>query len=164
VSLAILGQRGPRLVLVNVVTGERLTASAHPPSFGWTTAVSWPRHEVPGRIGSPLQYGLTQNAQVQALELTFDRRLPESDGGTADLPAAQKFLGSLTTPTPVTKAPPRVLLVWPNLVTFEAVVTSVTYEHREIAVDGRPLLLVATLSLEGVPRSRRGDDLAGGRA
>lgn len=149
-SLAFLGQRGPRLTLVNVVTGERLTANAHPPSFGWSVSVSWPRHEVPGRASVPLQYGLTQNGQVSAFELWFDRRLAESEGGTRDLVAALRFLQKLTAPVALRNAPPPVLLVWPGLFTFEAVVTSASYEHREIAMDGQPLLLVATLALEGV--------------
>jgi hypothetical protein len=154
-SLAFLGQRGPRLTILNVVTGERLTANAHPPSFGWSVSVSWPRHEVPGRYGVPLQYGLTQNGQVSTFELWFDRRLAESEGGTRDLGAALRFLQKLTAPVAPRNAPPSVLLVWPNLFTFEAVVTSVSYEHREIANDGQPLLLVATLALEGVSTRTR---------
>ncbi len=149
-SLAFLGQRGPRMTLVNAVTGERLTANAHPPTFAWSISVSWPRHEVPGRASVPLQYGLTQNGQVSALELWFDRRLAESEGGTRDLVATVRFLQKLTAPVAPRHAPPSVLLVWPSLVTFEAVVTSASYEHREIAMDGQPLLLVATLALEGM--------------
>ncbi|MBE7449162.1 MAG: hypothetical protein HS111_09770 [Kofleriaceae bacterium] len=98
----------------------------------------------------PLQYGLTQNGQVSALELWFDRRLAESEGGTRDLVATVRFLQKLTAPVAPRHAPPSVLLVWPSLVTFEAVVTSASYEHREIAMDGQPLLLVATLALEGM--------------
>ncbi len=148
-SLAFLGQRGPRMSLTNVVTGERLVANAHPPSFAWSVAVSWPRHEVPGRHSVPLQYGLTQNGQVPNVELWFDRRLSESEGGTRDLVATLKFLQKLTAPAAARKAPPTVLMVWPNLFTFESVVTSVGYEYRELAADQQPLLLVATLSLEG---------------
>lgn len=149
-SLAFLGQRGPRMTLVNVSSGERLVANAHPPSFAWSVAVSWPRHEVPGGASVPLQYGLTQNPLISAVELKFDRRLPETAGGTRDLAAAQRFLQGLTTPAVARKAPSSVLLVWPNLFTFEAVVTSIGYEHRDIAADGQPLLLVATLALEVV--------------
>lgn len=149
-SLAILGQRGPRMTLVNLMTAERLVANANPPSFAWQVVVSWPRHEVPGRASVPLQYGLTQNATVPTVELTFERRLPETAGGTGDVVAAQKFLTKLTVPAAATKAPPGVLLIWPNLVTVEAVVTSLSIDYRELAVDGQPLLTVATLALEGV--------------
>lgn len=154
-SLSFLGQRGPRLTLTNVVSGERLVASSHPPAFAWSVSVSWPRHEVPGRASVPLQYGLTQNGQVSSLELRFDRRLAESEGGTRDLVAVQRFFQKLTAPVAPRNAPPTVLFVWPNLLTFEAVVASVNYEHRELAVDQQPLLLVVTLTLEGAATRNR---------
>jgi hypothetical protein len=154
-SLAFLGQRGPRLTLTNGVSGEQLVANAHPPAFAWSTTVSWPRHEVPGRASVPLQYGLTQNGQVATLELRFDRRLPESEGGTKNLVAVQRFFQKLTAPTPPRNAPPTLLFVWPNLLTFEAVVASINYEHRELALDQQPLLLVVTLSLEGASARNR---------
>ncbi len=154
-SLSFLGQRGPRMTVMNVVTGERLVANAHPPSFAWSVTVSWPRHEVPGRASVPLQYGLTQNGQVPNVELRFDRRLSEGEGGTRDLVATLRFLQKLTAPVAVRKAPPTVLMVWPNLFTFESVVTSIGYEYREIAADQQPLLLVATLALEGASTGAR---------
>ena len=152
-SLAVLGRRAPRMTLVNLATLERLVANANPPSLAWRVAVSWPRHEVPGRSSVPLQYGLTQNAEVPTLELALDRRLPEAAGGTFDVGAVQGFLQKLTLPSGAagaTKAPPSVLLVWPGLVTIEAVVTSYGVEYRDIGIDGQPLLTIATLAFEAV--------------
>jgi hypothetical protein len=164
-TLAVLGQRAPRVTVVNVTTRERLVANASPPSFAWSVGVSWARLEVPGRSTVPLQYGLTQNPVVSTFELVFDRRLPETAGGTQDVVAVQRFLRALTVPASEIQAPPGVLLVWPNLITFEGVVTSLSIEHRELRITGGPLLMVATLAIEGAA-SRAGQALleAGGFA
>lgn len=154
-TLAQLGWRGPRLTLVNLVTGARLVVNAHPGQIGWSMAASWAHHEVPGRWGTPVQYTNTGNAAMPPLELVFDRRLPEPQGGTRDLVAVQAFLRALvvpTTPAPgVTGPPPSTLLVWPGLLSFEALVTNLAIEHREIGANGATLLLAATLTLEAAP-------------
>lgn len=154
-TLEGLGRRSERLSLTNLVTEAVLVVAAHPPSIGWSLAVGWAHHEVPGRFGQPVQYAGTQNTALPPLELTFDRRLPAHQGGTLDLAHAQRFLTALATPVPGLRAPPSVLLVWPALLQVEVLVTSLAFEHRELALVGGPLVLVATLGLEASPASQR---------
>lgn len=154
-TLAALGRRSERLSLTNLVTEEVLAVAAHPGTIGWALAVGWAHLEVPGRLGQPVQYAGTQNTVLAPLELTFDRRLPVHQGGTRDLSHVQRFLSALTAPAPGHRAPPPALLVWPAVLQVEVLVTSLAFEHRELAHAGGPLVLVATLGLEASPASQR---------
>ena len=47
-------------------------------------------------------------------------------------------------------APPRVLFVWPEVLTVEAVVTDVEFQYRQVAVDGTVLVYAATVTFEEI--------------
>ncbi|MCA3010775.1 MAG: peptidoglycan-binding protein, partial [Myxococcaceae bacterium] len=47
-------------------------------------------------------------------------------------------------------APPRVLLIWPNVVTIECVVASVDFQYRQFAVDSTLLAYAASVTFEEV--------------
>lgn len=43
-------------------------------------------------------------------------------------------------------APPRVLFIWPEVVTVECVVASVEFQYRQLAVDGTVLVYAASIT------------------
>ncbi len=51
-------------------------------------------------------------------------------------------------------APPRVLVVWPGVLTVEAVMTGVEFQYRRFAGDGRALVYVATVNFEEILDTR----------
>jgi hypothetical protein len=147
----------PRLVLVNLVTGEQLEAWANPPSLTEHRSAQWNRLGVPGLGHQPLQYGGTTNRRVPDVVLNFDRRTYPD----ADLEGARRFLDTLVAPAGATapSAPPRVLLVWPKLLSLEAVTESVETVHDVFSVDGTPIAMAVKLAFEHVVELRA---LAGG--
>jgi hypothetical protein len=143
-----IARRPPRVALVNLATGERMDAWANPPQLAMRTSVNWNRLSPPGANRQPLQFTGTGNLQLTEVELTFDRTL---EGATdADLMRVRTFLDATTVPSAPAAPPPTVLLVWPGVLTLEVVVASVDQQIRSFAVDGTPLAIAATLSLEQV--------------
>ena len=51
-------------------------------------------------------------------------------------------------------APPRVLFIWPEVVTVECVVASVEFQYKQLAVDGRVLVYTATVTFEEILDAR----------
>jgi hypothetical protein len=142
----------PRLVLVNLVTGEPLEAWANPPSLTEQRSAQWTRLGIPGLGHQPLQYGGTANRRVPDVVLVFDRRTRPD----ADLEAARRFFDALVVPAGPTapSAPPRVLLVWPKLLSLEAVSESVETIHDVFAIDGTPVAMTVKLAFEHVVEMR----------
>lgn len=146
----------PRLVIINLTTGDELTAWANPTQLTETRSAQWNRIAVPGLGYQPLQYGGTNNRQLADVELMFDRRWQPD----ADLAAARRFLDALVAPASadVASAPPRLLLVWPKLLSLEVITESVELTHEYFASDGTPLAMRARLTFEAIaePRSLEG--------
>jgi hypothetical protein len=144
--------QAPRLVLMNLTTLEELEAWANPPALSEQRAAQLNRLSVPGLGHQPLHYGGTGNRRLADLELIFDRRTHPY----ADLEAARQFLDALLVPvrTTVPAAPPRVLFVWPKLVSLEVATESVELVHEHFAVDGSPMAMTAKLAFEHVVEMR----------
>jgi len=155
-SIGNVAIRPPRLVMINLVTSEELEAWANPAQLTETRSAQWNRLAVPGLGYQPLQYAGTTNRQLADVELAFDRRWAPD----ADLDVARRFLDMLVAPatTEVASAPPRLLLVWPKLLSLEVVAESVELTHEYIASDGTPLAMRAKLTFEAIaePRSLEG--------
>ena len=69
------------------------------------------------------------------------------------------FLRALTVPPEGTEgvpatAPPRVLFIWPEVVTVECVVASVEFQYKQLAVDGTVLVYTATVGFEEILDTR----------
>ena len=69
------------------------------------------------------------------------------------------FLRALTVPPEGTEgvaatAPPRVLFIWPSVVTIECVVASVEFQYRQLAIDGTVLVYTASVSFEEILDTR----------
>jgi hypothetical protein len=151
--------QAPRLVLVNLATNEELEAWANPPTLTEQRSAQWTRIGVPGLGHQPLQFGGTANRRVPDVELTFDRRTHPNH----NIEAARVFLDALVAPVsaPGPAAPPRVLLVWPRLLSVEAIADSVELVHQHLAVDGALVAMTAKLAFEQVLDVRQPE--AGGR-
>ena len=50
----------------------------------------------------------------------------------------------------VNTAPPRVLFIWPEVLTVEAVIGSVEFRYKQLAVDGTVLVYSADVTFEEI--------------
>lgn len=147
--------RPPRCVLVNVTTGESMECLFNPTQLAEKVHVNWNRLAVPGLSHQVLQYQGTGNRQVSGVEFYLDRIFATAQPGSPDILEFRRFLRALTVPPANTQgvahtAPPRCLLIWPGVVTVEAVITEVEFQYRQMAADGRVLVYVATVGLEEI--------------
>jgi len=147
--------RPPRCTLVNLTSGEELVCLANPTELTETIAVNWNRVAVPGLSHQVLQFGSTNNRQLTGVELYFDRFLLAEEPQAPDLLTFRNFLLALTVPLAAAggappAAPPRMLFVWPQLLTMECVVASVELRYQRFALDGSVLAYTAALELEEI--------------
>jgi hypothetical protein len=116
-------------------------------------------HAADGAVGglpfSPLQYQNTANRQLVGVEFYLDGFPATPPTPAKDLLAFRSFLRALTIPPPraagvAMVAPPRVLLLWPGVVTMECVIASVELQYKQFGVDGSVLVYTATVTFEEV--------------
>ena len=110
---------------------------------------------MPGLSHQVLQYQSTGNRQLPGVEFYLDRFFAEEQPGAPDILAFRSFLRALTVPPAGTQdvagtAPPRVLVIWPQVVTVEAVVTDVEFFYEKIGADGQVLVYAATVGFEEI--------------
>lgn len=154
-SLAIVRVRPARCVLVNVTTGESLECLFNPAQLSEKVSVNWNRLAVPGLSHQVLQYQSTGNRQWGGVEFYLDRFFAAALPEHPDILAFRDFLRALTVPPAATQgvadtAPPRVLVLWPDVLTVEAVVTDLDFDFRQFALDGKPLVYTATCTFEEI--------------
>ena len=51
-------------------------------------------------------------------------------------------------------APPRVLVVWPSVLTIECVIASIDFQYRQLAVDSSVLVYTASVTFEEILDTR----------
>ncbi len=147
--------RPPRCVLVNVTTGEPLECLFNPTQLTETLQVNWNRQVVPGLSHQVLQFQSTSNRQLTGVEFYLDRFFANDQPGEPNILEFRAFLRALTVPPASTTgvlptASPRVLLIWPNVVTIECIVASVDFQYRQLAVDSMLLAYAASVTFEEV--------------
>jgi hypothetical protein len=147
-----LSARAPRCVLVNVESQERFECLLNPEGLTEKISVNYRRQVVPGLGYQPLQYESTSNRQVPSLEFVLDQRFSPSEGGAAHILRFRSFLLTLTQPTDseIPSAPPRVLVVWPDVLTLEGVLSEVEFRYQALTADGAVLAYIATCTFEEV--------------
>jgi hypothetical protein len=150
--------RPPRCVLVNVTTGESLECLFNPTQLTEKLQVNWNRQVVPGLSHQVLQFQSTSNRQLTGVEFYLDRLFAIEQPGEPNILEFRAFLRALTVPPANTTdvlrtAPPRVLLIWPNVVTIECVVASVDFQYRQLAVDSTLLAYTASVTFVTAARS-----------
>ena len=149
--------RPARCVLVNVATATSMECLFNPQQLTEKVQVHWNRLAVPGLSHQVLQYQSTGNRQLAGVELYMDRFFAAEQPGDADILAFRSFLHELTTPIalPDIQAPPRVLVIWPKVVTIEAVLTELELDYRQFALDGSILVYTATCTFEEIRDTSR---------
>ncbi|NOJ79801.1 CIS tube protein [Myxococcus xanthus] len=158
-SLASSLARSPRCILVNVLTGEAMECLFNPTQLVEKVQVNWNRLAVPGLSHQVLQFQGTSNRQLAGVEFYLDAFFATQQADTSNVMAFRAFLRALTVPPAGTEgvlatAPPRVLVLWPGVITVECVVASVEFQYRQLAVDGRVLVYTATVTFEEVLDTR----------
>ena len=166
--LDLLAIRPPRCLLVNLDSGEELKCLMNPTELSERLQVNWNRVPVPGLSHQVLQYQNTQNRQLPSVEFYLDRILAAEEPGAADILAFRDFLRALTVPPAaaggvLTNAPPRLLFLWPDVLTLECVVTNLDFHYRRMGARGQVLVYTATCTLEEILDERvTSEDLRGG--
>jgi len=147
--------RPPRCALVNVTTGESMECLFNPTQLSEKLQVNWNRQVVPGLSHQVLQFQSTSNRQLVGVEFYLDRFLAAEEPGDPNILRFRDFLRALTVPPAATEgvlptAPPRVLVIWPNVLTIECVIASVDFQYRQLAVDSSLLAYTATVTFEEI--------------
>ena len=147
--------RPPRCVLVNVTTGESLECLFNPTQLTEKLQVNWNRQVVPGLSHQVLQFQSTSNRQLTGVEFYLDRFFAAEQPGDPNILDFRAFLRALTVPPASTEgvlptAPPRVLVIWPKVLTLECIIASVDFQYRQFAVDSTLLAYAASVTFEEV--------------
>jgi hypothetical protein len=147
--------RAPRCSLVNVWTGESIECLLNPTELVEKLQITWNRLVVPGLSHQVLQFQSTGNRQLSGVEFYLDRFFAAEQPGAPEILEFRKFLMALTVPSEALEnvasaAPPRVLIVWPRVLTIECVLTAVDFQYRQFAGDGRVLVYTANVSFEEI--------------
>ena len=150
-SLAIAGQRPPRLTLANLATGDSIEAQFNPAGFEEAIEVNWARLKIPGLSHERLHFVHTGNLKL-SLELTFDALDPATTLDT--ILQARRFLMSLCYPLAgedvASTSPPRVLVVWPATVSLTCVVGSLSFKYARFNIQSVPVQFTARIALEEI--------------
>ena len=141
--------RALKCVLVNLWNGEAFDCLFNPQELNEKLQVNWNRLTVPGLSHQVLQYQSTSNRQLEKVEFYLDRFFAEEQPGNFDILLFRAFLRSLTVPPQGNEditgtAPPRVLFIWPGVLTLECVVSSVEFHYKQF---GKNSLLVYTATV-----------------
>ncbi len=120
---------------------------------------NWNRQVVPGLSHQVLQFQSTSNRQLTGVEFYLDRFFATEQPGDPNILEFRAFLRALTVPPAATEgvlatAPPRVLVVWPNVLTIECVVASIDFQYRQLAVDSSVLVYAASVTFEEILDTR----------
>lgn len=132
---------------------ETLEAQFNPTELEEKISVNYDELAVLGLSHMPLQYSQTGNL-VLPFELAF-RVFDDRGNRQDDLAYARRFLYSLCFPSrtaaDVTSgAPPRVLFVWPTLLTITAVVTELSWKHTLFNKSGTPIHSAAKITVKQI--------------
>jgi len=151
--------RPPRCILVNVASGESIECLFNPTQLSEKLQVNWNRLAVPGLSHQVLQFQSTANRQLSGVEFYLDRYFAAEQPGDVNILEFRAFLRARTVPPAGTEdvagtAPPRVLFIWPEVVTIECVVASVEFAYRQLAVDGTVLVYAASVTFEEILDTR----------
>lgn len=155
-----IAQRPPRCMLANVATAEAIGCLFNPTQFSERLQVNWNRLTVPGLSHQVLQFQSTANRQIAGVEFYLDKLFASELPGDPDILGFRRFLLELTRPqspsdTVLGGAPPRVLFLWPGVISVEAVLTELEFHYRQFGADGGVLVYTATCTFEEISDVRR---------
>lgn len=146
-----------RMSLVNTLTGDELEAQFNPTELEEFVGVNWNRLPILGLSHMPKQYQQTQNYKP-SFELAF-RAFDDRGNRLDDCMRARRFLMSLCYPARggadvVSGSPPRVLFVWPTLISLTCTIDSLTFRHTLFNIQGTPIHSSAKVELDEIRDAR----------
>ena len=147
--------RPPACRLVNVTSGESMACLFNPTQISEKVQVRYNRLAVPGLSHQVLQFQGTGNRQLPGVAFYLDKFFAAEQPGDPDILEFRAFLRALTVSPKRTKgvsdtAPPRVLFIWPKVLTIETVVTDLEFQYRQFSTSGAVLVYQATCSFEEI--------------
>lgn len=145
----------PKATLMNTTTQERWEAPFNPSSFELQLRVNYKRTQSPGLSHERLSYQNTGN-NVIPLEFFVSQINTDQTMGSDFADALlddQKFLQSLCYPESDIDygyiGPPRVLFIWPNVITMIGRITQLNIMNRSFrSSDLTPIVMAAKLNFE----------------
>lgn len=159
-TLAASMVRAERCSLANVRTGESLDCLFNPPQLLERIQVNWSRLAPLGLSHHVLQYQSTGNRSIGPLEFYVERFFARALESDPDVLAFAAFMRALTVPPAdvadiALAAPPRLLIVWPRVLTVETVLTELELRFTDFAGDGSALAYTASCTFEEILDVRR---------
>lgn len=155
-GLEVVRIRAPRCFLVNVETAESMECLFNPTQLAEKVQVNWNRVSVPGLSHQLLQFQSTGNRQVPGVEFYLDRFFAREQGNDTNILDFRAFLRALTVPpkaaagVPAT-SPPRALVVWPEVLSIETVLTDLEFQYKQFStIDAALLVYTATVTFEEI--------------
>jgi len=140
-----------RMSLTNVATAETIYVAHNPEILDEEVQVSWNRLTVPGLSHQVLQYNNTNNLLLPA-EFWWNGSAQMAAG---NLRRDRLFLFSLCYPQGEVDSiegsgPPRVLFVWPQMISCTCVVSGVKFTHTQFNYQGRSYIAKASVNFEEI--------------
>ncbi len=143
-------QAAPRCTLFNSYTGEWMDCLFNPAQLAEKVQVNYSKLLVPGLSHQVLHYQSTGNRQIPGLEFYLDRHFARKQSESADIMKFRRFLLAMTTPYETGSAPPVTQIIWPNVLSVDAVLTSVEFRYQKIGANGDVLIYTANCSFEEI--------------
>jgi hypothetical protein len=121
----------PKMTVTNLNTGLTMRAQYNPEQLEETVSANWARQGVPGLSHNVLQFSNTAN-ETFAFELFFRAN---TEAEMQEIHRWRRFLKSLVVPrgganTIAGGAPPRVLLVWPRMLSLTCILPTAKFTHE----------------------------------
>lgn len=141
------------MLLVNLANNQTLQPQFNPTEFEEKLGATWAKLAVPGLSHQVKQFSNT-------IDVTYDFELfyRVSDGGPDELKRvlqARLFLYAACHPrasaTTINGAgPPRLLFVWPELISLSCVITALSFKYTMFNRNGNPIAYTAKVTLEEI--------------
>jgi len=160
--------RPPRCTLVNLSTGEEKACLFNPEALAERVQMNFARGEVFGMSHQPQQYTSTTNRGLPGLQFYLDKIYAREIEPDADIMDFRHFLMAFSAPPAAAadvahNAPPRLLFVWPGVLSVQTVVLSLEFRYTDFGTDGSVLRYTAAVELEEARDTRQtSEDLRAG--
>lgn len=144
--------RPPRVTLVNLSTGDEIEAQFNPETLEESVGPNWSKLTIPGFSHEPLQFSHTSN-----MSWRFDLRFNALDGGgNASLDSILRVRRFLLAACYSRRGqnsvdaggPPRLLFVWPNMISVTAVIVGLSFKHEQFNKLLQTIAFTAAITLE----------------
>ena len=150
-AIADAVRSAPKVTLTNLNSGETLEAQFNPTELEEQVQANFAAQQVPGLSHEVLQFSHTGNHGFP-LALFFRAMSPEE---MAAMHRARRFLLSLAYPMGEAQdvaggGSPRVLVVWPRMLSMTCIVRRVAIRHTLFNAQGRSRVYTATVQFEEI--------------